>query len=78
MIDPHFNQVGGDHYLKMAVQPWDVIDTWPMDQRIGFYRGSALAYIMRAGSKGSAKEDYEKAQHYLAKLISLTKEGESL
>jgi len=29
-------QVGGDHYVSQKVQPWDVIDTWPTDQRIGF------------------------------------------
>ena len=62
-------QVGGDHYKKMRVQPWDVIDTLPHAQAIGFYRGNAIKYIMRAGEKGPAKEDYQKAVHYLQKLI---------
>ena len=62
-------QVGGDHYKKMRVQPWDVIDTLPHAQAIGFYRGNAIKYIMRAGEKGPAKEDYEKAIHYLQKLL---------
>ena len=62
-------QVGGDHYKKMRVQPWDVIDTLPHAQAIGFYRGNAIKYIMRAGEKGPAKEDYQKAIHYLQKLI---------
>jgi len=44
-------QVGGDHYKAMGVQPWDVVDTWPRDQRIGYYRGGALKYLMRMGSK---------------------------
>jgi hypothetical protein len=61
-------QVGGDHYSAAPVQPWDVIDTWPLEQRIGFYRGNALKYIMRAGQKGDAAEDIAKAAHYLAKL----------
>ncbi len=39
-------QVGGVHYKAMGVEPWDVIDTWPLEQRIGFYRGNALKYIM--------------------------------
>ena len=63
-------QVAGDHYLKMQIQPFDIIDGWPVDQARAFYRGSALKYIMRAGSKGPAKEDYEKAEHYLEKLVS--------
>jgi hypothetical protein len=57
----------------MPIQPWDVIDTWPLEQRIGFYRGSALAYIIRAGTKGPAVEDLRKARHYLDKLIEVLK-----
>ena len=62
-------QVGGDHYKNMKIQPWDVIDSLTHAHAIGFYRGNALKYIMRAGEKGPAKEDYEKAVHYLQKLI---------
>lgn len=62
------HQIGGDHYTRQPVQPWDVIDTWPLEMRIGFYRGNALKYVMRAGSKGSAAEDIAKASHYLQKL----------
>lgn len=61
-------QVGGDHYLAMPVQPWAIIDTWPLEQRVGFYRGNALKYLLRAGSKGDAAEDFAKARHYLDKL----------
>lgn len=62
---------GGDHYLKMSVQPWDVIDTFDHAQAIGFYKGNAIKYIIRAGSKGPAREDYEKAVHYLEKLLEI-------
>jgi len=62
-------QVGGDHYTRMPVQPWDVIDTWPASQRVGFYRGNALKYLMRMGNKGPTLEDARKAEHYLSKLI---------
>jgi hypothetical protein len=64
-------QVGGDHYARQRVQPWDVIDTWPPEQALGFYRGNALKYIMRMGEKGSAIEDAQKAAHYLAKIIEI-------
>ena len=61
-------QVGGRHYLDMAIAPWDVIDTWPAEQQLGFYRGTALAYVMRAGLKGEAAEDVAKAIHTLTHL----------
>jgi hypothetical protein len=61
----------------MTVQPWDVIDTWPLAQRIGWYRGNALKYTMRAGSKGDALEDARKAQHYIAKWIETVEAGKA-
>ena len=64
-------QIAGDHYKRMDIQPWDVIDSLDHAQAIGFYRGNALKYIMRAGEKGPAREDYEKAKHYLEKLLEI-------
>ena len=64
-------QVAGDHYKRMDVQPWDVVDHGPRQQAIGFYRYNALKYVMRAGEKGDFKEDIQKAQHYLEKLLEL-------
>lgn len=64
-------QIGGQHYKKMDIQPWDVIDYGPKQQAIGFYRYNALKYIMRAGEKGDFKEDIAKAQHYLEKLLEI-------
>ena len=64
-------QVGGDHYKTKTIQPWDVIDTFPHAEAIGFYRGNAIKYLMRAGSKtdNPARQDYEKALHYIEKLL---------
>ena len=67
-------QFGGDHYVKAKIQPWDVVDTWPREQRIGFYRGGALKYLMRMGSKDEEKQEIEKGNHYLEKLLSVLKE----
>lgn len=61
-------QVGGAHYLGMDVQPWDVIDTWPIEQQIGFHRGNALKYLMRLGSKDAGAQEARKAGHYCQKL----------
>lgn len=67
-------QVGGDHYKKMGVQTWDVVDTWPIDQRIGYYRGNALKYVMRIGAKDEEIQEAGKAIHYLEKLLEVLKE----
>ncbi len=66
--DARSEQVGGEHYKAMPVQPWDVIDSWPLDQQVGFHRGNALKYIMRAGSKDDPLQEIRKAAHYLCKL----------
>ena len=65
---PSLRQVGGDHYKKLKVQPWDVVDTWPIEQQIGYYRGGALKYIMRMGHKDIAIQEIGKGIHYLEKL----------
>lgn len=67
-------QVGGTHYKSLGVQPWDVIDTWPLEQRIGFYRGNAIKYLMRMGSKDEAVQEIKKAAHYTQKLIEVLSE----
>ncbi len=64
-------QVGDTHYKDMGVEPWDVIDSWPLEQRIGYYRGNALKYIMRMGSKDVSLQEVKKAQHYVDKLIEV-------
>ena len=56
-------QVGGDHYKKHLIQPWDIIDAYHLD----FYEGNALKYLLR--TKGSREEDIKKAIHYLEKLL---------
>jgi hypothetical protein len=64
-------QVGGSHYKTLRVQPWDVVDTWPVEQQIGFYRGNALKYLMRMGAKDEALQEIKKAAHYTQKLIEV-------
>ncbi len=65
-------QVGGDHYRQAGIQPWDIVDAY----QLGYYPGSVLKYLLRAGRKGSKVEDYKKARHFLDKMIEL-EEGES-
>ena len=67
-------QVGGDHYKSMGVEPWDVVDTWPREQRVGYYRGGALKYIMRMGSKDVSAQEIAKGEHYIQKLLEVLQE----
>lgn len=67
-------QEGGTHYREMGLQPWDVVDTWPLEQRIGFYRGNALKYLMRMGTKDDEGLEIRKARHVLTKLIAVLEE----
>ena len=70
-------QIGGDHYKIMGVEPWDVVDTWPIEQRIGYYRGGALKYIMRLGNKDEMEQEAGKGLHYLEKLLEVLKEKDN-
>ena len=61
--DARSSQVGGDHYSKHKIQPWDIVDEY----NLGFYEGSALKYLLR--SKTDRLEDLQKARHCLDKAI---------
>jgi|TARA_R110000751_G_scaffold77653_6_gene156481 hypothetical protein len=63
-MDVKSQQVGGDHYLKNNIQPWDIVD----DHALCFYSGNAIKYILR--DKGNKKEDLLKAIHYLQKMVN--------
>lgn len=63
------HQVGGDHYLNMRFQPFDFFDTQPLADQMAYHKFTAIAYLMRAGSKGDALEDIKKAIHHLEKIV---------
>lgn len=65
-------QIGGDHYKKMAIQPWNALKEWmTAEQFNGFLKGSAIVYLARCDSKGGM-EDIKKARHCLDKLIEVS------
>jgi hypothetical protein len=64
-------QEGGKHYKAMGVQPWDIVDTWPIEQQIGYHRGNAMKYLMRMGSKDEQLQEVKKAGHYIQKLSEI-------
>lgn len=60
-------QVGGNHYTRLAVQPWDAMKAWMTKaQFVGYLRGNVVKYIAR---DKNGIEDLKKARHYLDKLI---------
>lgn len=60
---PQRKQVGGTHYAKHKIQPWDIIDEYKLD----FYEGNILKYLLR--DKENRIEDLQKLIHYAEKAI---------
>jgi hypothetical protein len=60
-------QVGGNHYKKLPIEPWDYIGA----NGLGFFEGSIIKYVTRA-AQTKDRNDLLKAQHYLAKLLEIT------
>jgi len=76
-MEPTANDIqeGGNHYKEMDIEPWDVIDTWPLEQRIGAYRAGVLKYTMRLGTKDERVGEAKKARHYAEKLAEVLEEA---
>ena len=53
------------HYLGNGLEAIDVIESFKLD----FNLGNAVKYILRAGRKGDAMQDIEKAIWYLKRAI---------
>ena len=65
-------QVGGDHYKKMGIQPWELMEiTLSKEEFIGYLKGCVIKYAMRDGKKENAPDDADKARHYMAKLAEV-------
>lgn len=62
-------EVGGDHYKKMPIEPWTLMEAvLTPEEFVGFLKGNAVKYSLRAGRKPGADDDAEKARHYMQKL----------
>jgi hypothetical protein len=60
------DQVGGDHYKKLKIQPIEYIYA----NQIGYMEGNVIKYVSRWKDKNGIK-DLEKAKHYIDLLIEL-------
>lgn len=69
LIASDSRQIGGEHYKKLAVQPWVAMESWLTAEEFkGFLKGNAIKYLARTKSP----DDIAKAHHYLEKLMQLT------
>ena len=68
---PLANQVGGNHYKDMKIQPIEFITA----NNLGFIEGNVVKYICRHEAKNGA-EDIKKVIHY-CELLLQTKYGET-
>ena len=65
MADVTSKQVGGNHYKKHTIQPWDIWEAYDMNG----WEASALKYLLRYKDKGKPIEDLEKCIHNIEYLI---------
>ncbi|TXH56500.1 MAG: DUF3310 domain-containing protein [Desulfurellales bacterium] len=57
-------QIGGDHYKKFAIQPFDFITA----NNVPWAEASAIVYLLRWRDKNGL-EDLRKARHFIDLLI---------
>jgi hypothetical protein len=55
------NQVGGDHYKNLTIQPTEYI----MANDLNFCEGNVVKYVTRHRVKGEGLQDLLKARHYI-------------
>ena len=60
-------QVGGGHYKKFAIQPWDFF----IANNVPYMEATIMKYLCRWREKNGV-EDLKKARHFLDKLIEDT------
>lgn len=65
MTNPNDTQIGGEHYKKYPIQPWDYI----MKNNIPWAEGCIIEWVTRWRDKGGV-QDLEKAKHMIEKIIS--------
>jgi hypothetical protein len=57
-------QIGGEHYKKCPIQPWD----YTIANNLDYFQGSIIKYVTRWRDKGWV-DDLYKARHFLDKYI---------
>ena len=58
-VFPQSRQIGGSHYKKYPIQPYEFISK----NNLSFYQGNVIKYVVRYLEKGGV-EDLKKIIHY--------------
>lgn len=66
MTNPLDQQIAGNHYKDLSIQPVEYIHA----NALGYFEGNVIKYITRWRKKGGVA-DLEKAKHYIDLLIKL-------
>ena len=61
------NQIGGNHYQDLVIQPTDYI----IKNNSPFAEGNVIKYVSRHKQKGK-EQDIKKAIHYLSMILETT------
>lgn len=59
-------QVGGDHYNAPGLQHWDLMELYD----IAYLEATASKYVVRYTRKANPRQDIEKAQTYIQKIVA--------
>ena len=57
---PQDKQIGGSHYKKFFIQPYEFISK----NNLSFFQGNVIKYVCRYLFKGTAIQDLDKIIHY--------------
>lgn len=57
---PQNKQIGGSHYKKFSIQPYEFISK----NNLSFFQGCVVKYVCRYLSKGTSVQDLDKIIHY--------------
>ena len=66
-MNAYKNQIGGNHYQDLVIQPTDYI----IKNNIPFAEGNVIKYVSRHKQKGK-EQDIKKAIHYLSMILETT------
>ena len=69
-VFPPYTQVGGNHYTKFHIQPYEFISK----NDLSFFQGNVIKYVCRYQRKGGV-EDIKKIIHYCQLELLKMKDG---
>ena len=64
------------HYQRQEKQPIEIMQMcFSKEEMLGYLKGNVFKYLLRAGAKGEAQQDYEKMEQYAKWLVTVSANG---